>query len=866
SPQINLHLTDEVNHNRSDIVFQHDCLYVLASTEKQNIHQVLSYCLTEYSSQWNIEENNFDQKLTFYQLYQQNITSQQLYNWSAPMDIVERYQFYLNHFSNLNQSSFITTQLFYNCTLPRFGPLCQYSLDINVSNDLSLNEIIYKFYQNLYDPINLTCYIHLECNRGSISMCLDWTEICDGIIDCYNGIDEVSCEHIQFNDCEENEYQCANGQCISKIFFRDDSNSSECLDRTDEIWKGMRKNNFLSFDISGEPTFTMEDIICPKRHNSFNAKLTSSCIHKRSKILEELLLNDNTIEVSNDCWIAAKCQLRIYDRLDPQCHIRNSTKTYIEIINETCPDILQVPANIIAFGHIFFIYTKNDMIYSTSRLIPPSYICYNDKLCDRLNPNKSLIQFNNATCRRPIDFPLKFNSFATSRGNWFSLFVFPIFKDLSQCNKIHSNESINCNILTMYKCRNSSKCISKHRLCDGIIDCDYNDDEECTQINGSCLLYGFNDFLKCTTSDICISPSLIDDGRCDCEYDQYNFCDDENLDVNYIRKHISFTTICDGFIELLPVKIDGRYETDETECEYWICNNIYTRCDGFWNCFNGADEVGCYSSSLLHNCSSKHHHICVSPYTNKFMCLPLEKANDGHIDCLGGTDEPKLCRLNNYDQSITNFYCDNLTGGQCISNTQLCFGNKCQDESDKQFCDKTRNITLYGDICDEYYENIRSDVENFFCARQIDRNKPEILYFSLDKLMNITYKKTEQRRNAMIVSPSIRQSILQQYDQRCHRGLPIRVWLNIKKNLTNIACLCPPSLYGNMCQYQNQRVSLTLRFQTYSDSRRTLFALIILLIDDSNERFIHSYQQFTYLYTRDCQTKFNIYLIYSTRP
>ncbi|CAF3562154.1 unnamed protein product, partial [Rotaria sp. Silwood2] len=98
SPQINLHLTDEVNHNRSDIVFQHDCLYVLASTEKQNIHQVLSYCLTEYSSQWNIEENNFDQKLTFYQLYQQNITSQQLYNWSAPMDIVERYQFYLNHF------------------------------------------------------------------------------------------------------------------------------------------------------------------------------------------------------------------------------------------------------------------------------------------------------------------------------------------------------------------------------------------------------------------------------------------------------------------------------------------------------------------------------------------------------------------------------------------------------------------------------------------------------------------------------------------------------------------------------------------------------------------------------------------------
>ncbi|CAF4303596.1 unnamed protein product, partial [Rotaria sordida] len=69
-----------------------------------------------------------------------------------------------------------------------------------------------------------------------------------------------------------------------------------------------------------------------------------------------------------------------------------------------------------------------------------------------------------------------------------------------------------------------------------------------------------------------------------------------------------------------------------------------------------------------------------------------------------------------------------------------------------------------------------------------------------------------------------------------------------------------------MCQYQNQRVSLTLRFQTFSDSRRTLFALIILLMDDSNERIIHSYQQLTYIYIRDCQTKFNIYLLYSTRP
>ncbi|CAF4735492.1 unnamed protein product, partial [Rotaria sp. Silwood2] len=69
-----------------------------------------------------------------------------------------------------------------------------------------------------------------------------------------------------------------------------------------------------------------------------------------------------------------------------------------------------------------------------------------------------------------------------------------------------------------------------------------------------------------------------------------------------------------------------------------------------------------------------------------------------------------------------------------------------------------------------------------------------------------------------------------------------------------------------MCQYQNQRVSLTITFRVLSDSWSTLFTIIISLIDDSEERIIHSYEQFTYLSIRDYKIKFNIYLLYSTRP
>jgi hypothetical protein len=106
----------------------------------------------------------------------------------------------------------------------------------------------------------------------------------------------------------------------------------------------------------------------------------------------------------------------------------------------------------------------------------------------------------------------------------------------------------------------------------------------------------------------------------------------------------------------------------------------------------------------------------------------------------------------------------------------------------------------------------------------------------------------------------------QQQSLSCHRGLDLRLWLNNDNNLSTITCLCPPSYYGSRCQYQNQRISLSIQFRASSQSWQTPFAIIISLIDESDERIIHSNEQFTYLSTRDCQIKFNIYLLYSTRP
>ncbi len=192
TPQLNLYYTDSVSSPEKENEFQHDCLRAdVYMNNNNNIREIISYCMSELSSKFNIETFDFHAKLTFVDLAKENITSQQLYLWSAPIDLIEHYQFYLNQFSTKNDS-ILSNKIFYNCTWPRFGPKCQYEFYNRSSDHLSSYDTIHHFYKTFeYIPVNLTCYKHLQCNRSSFPGCLDWTEICNGKIDCFDdGSDE----------------------------------------------------------------------------------------------------------------------------------------------------------------------------------------------------------------------------------------------------------------------------------------------------------------------------------------------------------------------------------------------------------------------------------------------------------------------------------------------------------------------------------------------------------------------------------------------------------------------------------------------------------------------------------------------------
>jgi len=110
--------------------------------------------------------------------------------------------------------------MFYNCTWPRFGPQCQYELDNREFHSLKGYINTYHVH-NDWSHTNWTCYIHLECIRSPGMRCLDWTDICNGQIDCLNnGIDEEHCWQLEMNVCQNDEYRCYDGLCVPKYFLR----------------------------------------------------------------------------------------------------------------------------------------------------------------------------------------------------------------------------------------------------------------------------------------------------------------------------------------------------------------------------------------------------------------------------------------------------------------------------------------------------------------------------------------------------------------------------------------------------------------------------------------------------------------------
>ncbi|CAF1455961.1 unnamed protein product [Adineta ricciae] len=850
SLRINLAL---VNLNRSTDTTQHNCLYVTVPNKgKRDFYEIIPYCMHE----WHDEDYDHKQIFTFADLYKQHITSNDLYHWSASVDVIEEYQWYLNRLDMFGDAS-LATRKYYNCTLPQFGRMCQYSFLNFQSSFSSLNEILDDFYTDKsYVQLGIICYTGLQCKIGSVSFCLDWNHICDKINQCSDGSDELNCWQLEIHRCKSNEFQCQDGSCIPLEFFNDDPLVPDCLDASDE-------RNFggaFYYETMLPPAFAYEDVVCKVKVFEYLVLSSRSCVRLMIGKSMEYIFSEKEPSMPDICWSALKCQLRLPDG-DPRCaNICIRSESCELLIEEHCPNRFFMPAIPIHSGHIYLAYEKANIDYSFAMKNAPDYVCYDEHLCEGIPVLGDSFIFNNVTCRSPRDLYIKFPT-RPQQLPWNEAYPYAVSRVLGKCQTLFVNDSISCDRKFVYQCQNSSKCVPIMRRYNGKRDCKHGDDEYPILNNVTSCPIDLSDVLfYCVMDRKCIHRTKVSDGQCDCTQDHNGFCDDEHLGESYhIARHISFPAICDGFTELRLISTDGeRNDNDETECEQWACNNIYTRCNNIWNCPNGADEVGCYSSLPL-NCSVDQQ-ICLSSNSNLPICITSNKINNGQVDCLWGIDEPVLCRTQEFLVDKVKFYCKKLIDTRCVFERYVCNEDeRCAHGNLIRFCNHTRNLSLGKSICVDDYHAIRSDSEQYLCKAVNRSRQSRHIHFALDQIQS-SFVKSNVSTLLQQTTKNFRQPL------HCFRGFPLQIWPGDKTNAAKLTCLCPPSYHGNQCQYQSQRVSLTMRFQAYSDSWKIPFLIIITLIDNTFQRTIHSHHQLTFVYTQDCKRKFNIYLTYLTQP
>jgi hypothetical protein len=273
--------------------------------------------------------------------------------------------------------------------------------------------------------------------------------------------------------------------------------------------------------------------------------------------------------------------------------------------------------------------------------ITPDYICFNEQSCNSWPFVIRIAKISEPTTLLSCVMSNNISSISSHHILWDSML--PSIRRFSQRNCAWTVTDVenDCPKTTQFRC--DKNCLSKHRLVDDVPDCANNSDEKYTD---SCAL---NDKhrIRCT-----YTRNGVHAERCILEVFTLDTVGDSICTKQNTVPH--FPTLCDSYIEDTDT-INGQIETDEKNCEEWLCDNQYTRCDGIWNCLNGADELHC----PLQFCRNENAHPCILWNSSQPICLPISRAGDGVIDCVGATDERHLCRGRNDNNQGNDYRCWN---------------------------------------------------------------------------------------------------------------------------------------------------------------------------------------------------------------
>jgi hypothetical protein len=837
----------------NETVRYYDCFYSPTTKLVRTAITLQPYCIRPDNNhlkieRWINQSQILGNQYTFFQLRQLNVTGRDLYEWSAPIDIIEHYELYMI------DSSSIQNGIYYNCSSPFwFGSLCQYTLNsLNTFTEIiherfssRIDPTTYKEYTDIWSLTNGTCYIHLKCNRGPWPMCLDWREICDRKCDCLNDcIDEENCFKLETNECEENQYRCSNGMCISQDLLLDRNEFVDCMDGSDESLliheegRGCFEDPDFDCDTltcSWFDSFSCGDGQCSMDNSIFISGMPY-CRNGRDLLQTRvILMYEASSEFSERCWSAIICPFDLGENIfSIDCNDVQSTQF-------DCPSIFFFPSSLALFNNFRFVYEQNEM-----NRFNASYICFEAKRCDK--SLKASVFINGTACKHIDEFPPYITQWSE---NFLQLHprVFSYFKQLCSLPEYVLTNDGNCSDPSLFHCQGTLKCISKYRLQDRNIDCYESYDELFKETCSLNLPHRF----YCQQEKKCIPQVQLKDSSIECseQEDQLISNRDCILYKKCDKNNIIFSKICDGFTEMSPILIDNQNETDETNCQYWPCDTHYTHCDKVWNCYNGADEVNCSHIIYPFNCKDNEHH-CVRLNNTEgewepgeqifYTCLPMKLAGNKQVDCLGSTDERDYCRLNYPHEKNRRYRCWNDT--KCIDVKHLCdCSYDCPLGDDEKICSW---IDHSAHTCTDDYFMCRNGEylqRQYLCMPDRCSEKSDAL------ICDLTERNKPERKYFFIGNYSLRYPDISRYNDQSRSSIEIKTLSNKNNDLLlqwycnqgvlvysfdqKINCFCPPAYYGDRCQYQNDFVALILNIQRTSPRDYVyVFRIIIILLDD----------------------------------
>ena len=369
------------------------------------------------------------------------------------------------------------------------------------------------------------------------------------------------------------------------------------------------------------------------------------------------------------------------------------------------------------------------------------------------------------------------------------------------------------------------------------------------------------------------------------------------------NKPIPYRTYCDTFWDLASTN-----DEDLQMCrKWWVCPEDQWRCatgqcidplwvlDEEWDCFDASDEENLFASNasiLAENPNLIPSKQLMTSFRDRYEkqvfstlcdfdsewpcfragafdsfgnlttirpCIKLTQIGDGHIDCLGGSDERNVLRHCNGATMLGNdFKCNS-------SNTCIGFGSICDarcpnpvDDQTQCFarwhpptnCSGDKNfVCLNGQCARDGLCNEKSD-----CLYGEDEQICRLRFTAVDYSPHTLYRKWKESKARDVWQnlqlPPFPPSLTEKNDSSptlvshtrvrreveespaiffaCNRGVAARMY-----NGTT-ACFCPPQYYGDKCQFHSDRlvVQFHLKFtdSIYLTSNNTNLVLKLLVI------------------------------------